>query len=222
MLQETTAGSGRCNPTYDAYDAGGVARRPALPAEENVRRKDLTPIELSKNIQALVEIGRQVDIELSAESADNSMSSNTRGDYRGRPDAPGSIERVAQRTGIAQSTIKETQRHVAAVERYPQLAAVSRAKALDYANAVKERPASVAADAWLGPAHGQVPSFPSSDGAVKSSTGTLRASAILRSVPGRGSRPSDSIRQIVFCERPARLLSSSCVSARRFRQRSMF
>jgi hypothetical protein len=85
--------------------------------EENVRRKDLTPFELSKNIVALAETAATV---LQSEF----LSKNDKNPKGGRPHKADSEEKISERTGVPQPRINEARRHVAAVEKYPELAAL--------------------------------------------------------------------------------------------------
>ncbi len=106
--------------------------------EENVRRKDLLGVELSKNITSLAETAAKIDKkELRLASKRNS----------GRPEEAGSLRRVAERIGVSPATIVQAQKHVAAVARYPELAApgipqkdaITIARNLDALRAIKER-----------------------------------------------------------------------------------
>ncbi len=104
--------------------------RRMLELEENIRRKDFTPIEHSRAVVGLASLVRSLArLENRADPA-----RNPRG---GRPPKPGSYRDVQQRTGIPEATIRLAERHVAAVDHYgalqeaPQDAAVAAAKALD-------------------------------------------------------------------------------------------
>ena len=97
------------------------AEKREIELEENVRRKDLTPPELSKQYVALAKIAAEIE-QLSAPVEVNVP--------RGRPVEPGSDERVAERLGISPNTIRNARAHVAAVEKYPELSNVSQREAL--------------------------------------------------------------------------------------------
>lgn len=113
--------------------------RREIELEENLRRKDLTPYERSKNIVSLAGLAaRQAadvrnwpETELRAESAQNSKSA-------GRPKEPTSKRSVADKIGIPEATIRDAEKHVEAVTRYPELSvaptqkgAIDAAKKLD-------------------------------------------------------------------------------------------
>jgi len=88
--------------------------RREIEIEENVRRKDLTPHELSKNVVALAETAAEV----------LSTTDKTPKPKGGRP-TKGAVsdEAVAERIGIPRATIHNAKQHVAAVTSYPELAA---------------------------------------------------------------------------------------------------
>lgn len=98
------------------------AERREIEVEANVRRKDLTPIERSRTLVALAKTAAEVD----RESFGRSLA-ETR---EGRPEEPGSDRRVADRIGVPRQTIQSARAHVAAAERYPELAAFTQADAL--------------------------------------------------------------------------------------------
>lgn len=92
------------------------SERRELELEENLRRKDLTAYERSKNLVELATVAEEVDREtgeIRAESAHNPQG--------GRPAEPGSTRRVADRIGVPDTTIREAKKHVAAAESYPFL-----------------------------------------------------------------------------------------------------
>ena len=88
--------------------------RREIELDENTQRKDLTPYEMSRNLDELVRVAAAVDQQqLRAESARNSGP--------GRPPVRGSLRRVSERTGIPVKTIHDAQQHVEAVAKYPEL-----------------------------------------------------------------------------------------------------
>lgn len=90
--------------------------RREIELEENVRRKDLTPYERSKFVDALAE---QAAVVLS----NLDKTPNPKG---GRPTKQAVSETaVAERVGTPRSTINDAKQHVAAVQRYPELAAAT-------------------------------------------------------------------------------------------------
>ena len=88
------------------------AERRELELEENLRRKDLTAHERSKNTVELAQAAEHVDRET------GEISTESAGKSRGRPPVPGSKERVSERIGIPVSTINDAKKHVAAAEKY--------------------------------------------------------------------------------------------------------
>ncbi len=104
----------------------------AIELEENLRRKDLTPYERSKNVVALVETAAEVD---------RSEFRPTVGQKpRGRPAEAGSLRRVAERVGIPAQTIQRARDHVGAVDSYPELAPLPQADALKIATKLDAMP----------------------------------------------------------------------------------
>lgn len=90
-----------------------VERR-EIELEENIRRKDLTALELSKHLVALA--------ETAAEVLATSAKTKTKG---GRPTNLAVSETIiSERIGVPRRTINEAQRHVAAVNKYPELASI--------------------------------------------------------------------------------------------------
>jgi ParB family chromosome partitioning protein len=118
-------------------------QRQVIELEENLQRKDLTDAERSRKLKELVEVAREVDkTEFRAESVHNPKG--------GRPESGGSTRRVAERIGVPDTTIRDAEKHVAAVETYPfleekgwkQYHAMEAAEALDKLPET-ERPAIV-------------------------------------------------------------------------------
>jgi ParB-like chromosome segregation protein Spo0J len=82
--------------------------------EENIRRKDLTALERSKSIVRLAEIaGRVNEREFRVSDTRNSP---------GRPSLPDSRRSVSERTGLDPKVIDNARTHVAATDKYPELA----------------------------------------------------------------------------------------------------
>lgn len=105
--------------------------------EENLHRKDLTAYERSRTLVQLAETAAEVD---------RASFVRTPHETTGRPEAPGSLRRVSERTGVPVKTLHDAAAHVAAVEAHPQLATEPQSVALDYARAVKEQPELAGAD----------------------------------------------------------------------------
>jgi len=119
------------------------AERAEIELEENLHRKDLTPYERAKTMVQLVATARQLaqahkDKELSM--APDDFRTEAARKSRGRPLEPGSYRDLAQRTGIPVATIRDAEQHVAAVERYPELAPMPQADALTIAKNLDRLP----------------------------------------------------------------------------------
>ena len=101
--------------------------------EENLRRKDLTEAERSRDMVRLLETAAEID----RASVPKPCAESAHGG-RFTPQ-PGSLRRSAERVGMPESTARAAKQHVAAVERYPELeplpqvTAIRAAKALDAA-----------------------------------------------------------------------------------------
>lgn len=105
-----------------------------LELEENIKRKDLTEIERSRNLIELVGVAQEEAIaktELITESVNNSA---------GRPKSVTAIPKIAERIGVPQSTIYDAQKHVAAVDKHPALEPLSKYKAIETAKELEQIP----------------------------------------------------------------------------------
>ncbi len=89
--------------------------------EENLRRKDLSPIEVSRNMVALAEVA--------AEVAQVGPPTNAR--------KPGSDRDVSERVGVPRATIQRAREHVAAVEEFPDLEALPQSQAIQQARVLR-------------------------------------------------------------------------------------
>jgi ParB-like nuclease domain len=89
--------------------------RRELELEENIRRKDLSAYERSRMLVALVETASEI---LETKFQPNA-SKNPRG---GRPQKAASEKKVSERIGVPQQTINVAKQHVAAVEKFPEIA----------------------------------------------------------------------------------------------------
>lgn len=100
-----------------------VERR-EIELEENIRRKDLTPIERSRELVKNAE-------EIAPKIADRISSESDEKDSRGRKseyEAP--KEDIARAIGVGKTTLIEAEQHVVAVEKYPDLADKSQSGAI--------------------------------------------------------------------------------------------
>lgn len=105
------------------------SQRRELELEENLRRKDLTAYEQSKNLVELAKTAKEVDKE-EAEREANHRSVTSLADSAKevkpahRPkgsEVPGSMRRVAERIGVPRETIRDAVKHVVLAETYPAL-----------------------------------------------------------------------------------------------------
>lgn len=106
-----------------------------LELEENLRRKDLTAHERSKEMLRYVEAAKEAASEEPEFRTDSVQKSK-----RGRPSKPGSERDVQERTGIRASTVRDAEKHVAAVEKYPELEEAPQSTAIKTARAWDEAP----------------------------------------------------------------------------------
>lgn len=124
-----------------------------LELEENIRRKDLTELEKSKNLVELAEIREQElkekvekdtfhgvrenlrgrDVEVPAESAKTNLG--------GRPSLSGiPIRELSEELSIPPQTLRDARQHVAAVEEFPPLADLPKYKAIETARELRQAP----------------------------------------------------------------------------------
>jgi len=106
--------------------------------EENLRRKDLTEYEKSKDMVELVQVVKeQIKDEIvcadSAQAPTNKKGVTVHGSYRD----------IANRTGFPESTIRAAEKHVAAVEKYPELKAFTKDNAIKVAGKLDVLPPEV-------------------------------------------------------------------------------
>jgi ParB-like chromosome segregation protein Spo0J len=114
--------------------------RHEIELEENIRRKDLTPFEQSKNLVSLAETAAQVLTGQADEFSGIARKNSKRGRDEGRPSQPATAEKVAERIGVDRKTLSNAKEHVAAVETYPELKEVSQTKAISTAKALDKLP----------------------------------------------------------------------------------
>ncbi len=86
------------------------AERREIELEENVRRKDLTAYERAKVLGGLAETAGEV---LRQQGFSVDSTKNPKG---GRPEKPDARERVAERIGIPEPTVRQAERHVQTVD----------------------------------------------------------------------------------------------------------
>jgi ParB-like chromosome segregation protein Spo0J len=130
----------------------------AIELEENLRRKDLTEYEKSRNMVQLAEIKAEIQKEEAKEfrppSGQNLENGNSDKDELrppsgqnlknansgGRPAEPGSIRSVAKEMGIAPQTLHEAKQHVQAVEKYPELKELPKKETIQTAKKLDQLP----------------------------------------------------------------------------------
>lgn len=102
-----------------------------LELEENIRRKDLTELEKSKNLVELAEIKEQElkEKEYFAESAKKS---------RGQPQKVNGLKQVAEEIGVPIKTLHDAKQHVKAVEEFPPLADLPKYQAMETAKELRK------------------------------------------------------------------------------------
>jgi len=110
--------------------------RSELELEENLRRKDLTADERSKNLVSLAAVAAKVLREKPADLLPD--SGNKSG--RGRPEKPDSEQKVAERIGVPRQTINLARQHVVAIQRYPELAPITQTDAIIVAKKLDAMP----------------------------------------------------------------------------------
>ncbi len=93
---------------------------PEIELEENIRRKDLTTYELSKQIVELATVAAKI-IDDSLSTVDNESTPAKR--KKGGQGRPASAKQIAEKIGVPRKTYERAKQHVAAVAKYPELAA---------------------------------------------------------------------------------------------------
>lgn len=103
-----------------------------LELEENIRRKDLTELEKSKNLVELAEIKEQeLREKLSTESVDKYKREAH------RPINPVSIQNISKELGTPVQTLKDAKQHVKAVEEFPSLENLPKYQAIETARELR-------------------------------------------------------------------------------------
>lgn len=106
-----------------------------LELEENIRRKDLTELEKSKNLVELAEIKER---ELKERTENEFCTDSVR--KIGRPKEAASLGSIASEIGIPKQSLYDAQQHVKAVEEYPELEEIPKYKAIKTAKELQEAP----------------------------------------------------------------------------------
>ncbi|WP_320978243.1 ParB N-terminal domain-containing protein [Hungatella effluvii] len=132
-----------------------------LELEENIRRKDLTELEKSKNLVELAEIKEQelkekvrvftdsVKTNEETNCAESAHLNNPDGrefladsarNPVGRPQKATSLEKVAAEIGISRETLRDAKQHVKAVEEFPPLENLPKYQAIETAKELRKAP----------------------------------------------------------------------------------
>lgn len=146
-----------------------------LELEENLRRKDLTSYERSKNMVAYAEAARRAveslkghcervepeahpdstqaskqeaeevvlrhgDAKPEEKASEELRPTVGRKSERGRPNESGSYREVEEHTGLSKSTIQRAEKHVEAVEKYPELKELPQSKAIEVGKKLDSMP----------------------------------------------------------------------------------
>jgi ParB-like chromosome segregation protein Spo0J len=105
--------------------------------EENLRRKDLTELEKSKNMVELAEIKEK---QLKEDEFQSDTDQKSKG--RGRPQKEASVSKIAEAIGVPKTTLIDARQHVEAVKEYPELATFPKTHAIEIARQLKDLPPS--------------------------------------------------------------------------------
>ncbi len=108
--------------------------------EENIRRKDLTEIEKSKNLVELAEI-KERELQESRESeidtADNGKCAESA--HLNNPNKIG-VRTIAKEIGVPPKTLHDAKQHVTAVTEFPALEELPKYKAIETAKELRQSP----------------------------------------------------------------------------------
>lgn len=106
-----------------------------LELEENIRRKDLTELEKSKNLVELAEIKEQ---ELKSKTAKSNCTDSVRN--VGRPKTPTSVGSIADEIGVPKQSLYDAKQHVKAVQEFPPLENLPKYQAIETAKELRKAP----------------------------------------------------------------------------------
>lgn len=107
-----------------------------LELEENIRRKDLTELEKSKNLVELAEIKEQ-EIKKNLKVMADSAKTNS----GGRPPASGvALKDIADNIGVSRETLRDARQHIKAVEEFPLLESLPKYQAMETAKELRKAP----------------------------------------------------------------------------------
>lgn len=107
-----------------------------LELEENIRRKDLTELEKSKNLVELAEIKEQ---ELKEKKLQNNSFHGIRENLGGRPSVSGvPVKELSEELGVPPQTLRDAKQHVKAVEEFPPLENLPKYQAIETAKELRK------------------------------------------------------------------------------------
>lgn len=123
--------------------------------EENLRRKDLTEIEKSRNMVELAELKVKAKTQVKDENLEQDIKidgdtekfevfrPSTGRNTVGRPSQPDSIRETAKEIGVSPQTLHDAHAHVEAVNEYPELSSFPKTHAIEIARQLKAMPEPV-------------------------------------------------------------------------------
>lgn len=109
-----------------------------LELEENIRRKDLTELEKSKNLVELAELKEKELIEKELKAKEYFSESEKKS--RGQPPKINGLKQVADDIGVPVTTLHDAKQHVAAVNEFPELEELPKYKAIETAKELRQAP----------------------------------------------------------------------------------
>lgn len=108
--------------------------------EENIRRKDLTELEKSKNFVELAEIKEQ-ELKSKLKTPQVDSFHGVRENLGGRPAISGiPMKEIADEIGVPPQTLRDAKQHVKAVEEFPPLANLPKYQAMETARELRNAP----------------------------------------------------------------------------------
>lgn len=112
-----------------------------LELEENIRRKDLTDLEKSKNLVELAEIKEQEILERTEKITTEVLSESDKTNKGGRPSKNGvPLQKISDELNIPRVSLIDAQQHIKAVEEFPELSGLPKYKAMETAKELREAP----------------------------------------------------------------------------------
>jgi len=109
----------------------------AIELEENIRRKDLTEYEKSKNMVELATIVKEQIKEDNCPAEGQFIDEHKGGRSK---KSPGSYRDIEERTGIPRTVLQRAEKHVQAVDKYPELKELPKEEAIKVAKKLDDLP----------------------------------------------------------------------------------